>query len=491
MITIILAAAGALTICFGGPALVEPVRAALARRAAARTEAEQAKQDQRLAQQRQLEERARQWREHPDLAGLAELLNYMHQIQMHLQHAITAARLTHQRLAQRVEEHSAEIRDGRPITPMYKVLVLGGLVAFAFATVLSVVLDYLIFRGLHPTGTAIFPAGLACVAVLCMTIGSVLLLGARRHGLLPASVSAYWRRVVAVAGACLILGVTAYMASIAPNRSVPASQHAIDVAAENLANDQSAVPASPTWLIAQDKLQLARAKSTLAHQEQVDRLSALVLAAIEVASSEAAVLGYGLLALEVAIRRSDRSQRELQRAENDLEVVNYRWYATVLPELIRHGHDESVFPLIHARLAGMGSTVVQAALPDGTVAGADAGLGRPGDLSAAAPDAGRAAPWPVVPGTAEPGERSDDGIEPVIITGVAARPGVAVTGPATAASGADDDPSRGSGVPPRRAAGWTTAAWRVAGTDPAWTADGPPEQPAAIDFSAIEFDEAS
>jgi hypothetical protein len=351
MSPLVLVVAGVLAILLGAPALVDPCRRALARRAQARADRELDQQRGRADQLRRQHELDRLWREEPDLAGVGERLAYSHAVQLPLEHQVREQRHQLGQQSARVDQIKSEQHDGKPLTVAYKAIVGIGIAAFAFAVVLAIMLDYLIFRGLHPTGTALLPAALACLAVLGIAVGSVAFLSAWRHGLLSSSTTAYVRRVVTLGGAMLAIGVALYMTTIAPYRSAPAGDRQIDTAVQVLAADQSAIPANPPLLIAEDKLKLARARSDLVHAQQVDRLSAAVLAFIEIPLSEAAILGWGMLMLEFAVLRREQRRRGLQRAENALEVANTRFSATMMAILIAHGHGEEVFRQIQQRLA--------------------------------------------------------------------------------------------------------------------------------------------
>ena len=209
MIEIAVIAAALLTVWFGGPLLVDPVRRAFRRREEARQRHQAEQEEIRQAQLAAQQERERLWREEPDRAGLPEWLNFGHAVQLPLQHASDEAGRLHGQREEHVQQRRSEHRDGKPVTAAYKVIVLAGLAAFVFAGLLGIALDYLIFRGLHPTGTVVLPLALACLAVLGITVGSVVFMSAWRHGLLASSTIPYVRRVVTFGGVILAAGSVA------------------------------------------------------------------------------------------------------------------------------------------------------------------------------------------------------------------------------------------------------------------------------------------
>jgi hypothetical protein len=353
MIKIILIIAVIVLLWLGIPLLIEMVRRSRQRRAEAREarHAEEEKQKQAAIAERERIDRL--WREEPDKAGMAEQLRYRDAVQMGLKHEVLEAQQVHNQRVNHAEQRVSEHRGGKPVTAIYKVIVLAGLVAFLFVSLLALALDYLIFRGLHPTGTVLLPAGLACLAVLGITVGSIVFMNSRRHGLLAEGTTSYTHNVVALGGVLLAAGIATYMIAIAPNRSIPAGEVRINTATQVLDQAETAVPASAPLLITQDQQNLALAKSSLAHAEVVDRLSAGALALIEIPLSEAAVLGSGVLALELALLRRERARRAQRHAENRLERADGRFTAELVGILVAHGHGEEVFPKIHKRLAAL------------------------------------------------------------------------------------------------------------------------------------------
>jgi hypothetical protein len=395
MIKIVLIIAVIALLWLGVPLLIELVRRSRQRRAA--------EQAARLAEeQKQRQELDRQWREEPDKIGTAEQLAYSHAVQMPLQHEADEARRVHEQRIEHAKQRISEHRNGKPVTAIYKVLVLVGLAAFLFASWLGLALDYLIFRGLHPTGTVLLPAGLACLAVLGITVGSIIFMNSRRHHLLPDETTSYVRNVVTLGGILLAGGIAAYMITIAPNRSIPAGEARINTEIQVLQQAQTAVPPSSPLLISQDQQNVATAKSALAHAEAVDRLSAGALALIEIPLSEAAVLGSGVLALELALLRRERARRQRQHAENNLARANNRFTAELFRILVAHGHGEEVVDKIRGRLARLSGDPKSA--PRGITAGPQptSPAGPAGPASPAGP-AGPASPASGQPGPSAPG----------------------------------------------------------------------------------------
>ena len=264
----LLIAVGLIAIMFGAPALVEPVRRTLARRAQARAErdADRARGKQQAAAAHQRAERV--WREFPAVAGMAEYLRYMALVQLRLHQAMGEARTVLKLQKGRARNRQLELRGGKGVTSSYRVLVLTGLGFFVVVSTLGIALDYLIFRGLHPTGTRLLPLGLACLAVVGIMVGSVIFLGATRHHLLPPSATPYMQRVVMLGGAMLACGIALYMTMIAPYRSYPIGQANITHAAQVLSADTYGVPPAPPLVIAQDKQAVIQAKTDLAQAQQ-------------------------------------------------------------------------------------------------------------------------------------------------------------------------------------------------------------------------------
>ena len=286
------------------------------------------------------------------------------------------------------------------MTAAYRLRVLVGLVLFLIVFILGIVLDYLIFRGLHPTGTRLLPLALACLAVIGITTGSVLFLDARRHRLMPATVTSYQRRVVALGGAMLVVGITVYIAVIAPYRSYQAGEARITHAQQQLASDQSEVLSgggSNAELIAADKQALAQARTDLAQAQRVDRWSAVVLAVLEIPLSEAGFLGAELLLLDLAVLRRDQARRRSQQANNALQQTDNAFIDALYQTLTRHGHTnaDDVIPRIIARVSRLGPGTRPP-----SIGGRPADVGQPGGSGQGGQPGPAGQPGPPVPGAA-------------------------------------------------------------------------------------------
>src|SRR6476620_4241789 len=97
------------------------------------------------------------------------------------------------------------------------------------------------------------------------------------------------------------------MITIAPYRSAVAGQARIDLRNSILRDALTSTPPAPAAVVAQDRQELARARSDLKEAQRVDQLSAATLAFLEIPLTEGAVLGASLLALDLARRRRDRA----------------------------------------------------------------------------------------------------------------------------------------------------------------------------------------
>lgn len=372
--------AALISILFGGPGLAALVRHQMRQRQRA-AEALRQQEEERQERAREAQEQVDNlWRNSPDRAGVGEYLRYQaHKTRLE-QAANQAGRRVDQCVA-RVGHCLSRYRDRQLPSNRYRLVVLVGSVFFLAAIILATALDYLIFRGLHPTGSFVLPLGLACIAVLGITVGSVIMFGAKRHDLLPADISTFFRQVIIVGGAVLALGVAAYMTAIAPNRSAPAGQAAITKAEQVLQADQSAVPASSPQLIAVDEQGVSQAKANLARAQQVDRLSAAALAFVEIPLSEAAVLGGELLVLQLAIARRDRAREEHQQALDEVQQADRRFIAELTDILIRYGHNEASMRRIVERVNAMNA-------PGGAQPIALGGAGPADEPGAGDPDTG-------------------------------------------------------------------------------------------------------
>ena len=371
---IIVAAVLGLLALFGLPALVGPARAWKARREAAVAARAAEAERQRQRQEHERQETERIWRETPDLAGLGEYLRYQHRMQTPLRHKVEGAEQQYSQRAQDVTARQAALRDGKPVTTPYRVLVFVGLGLFLAVFALAMALDYLIFHGLHPKGTWVLPLGLAALAVVGITVGSVVLLGGTRHRLIPEHITPYGKRVVLMGAGLLVGGIIIAMAVIAPNRSYLGGQEQINTAVRQLSLDQTAQPPVGPDVISADNAAITQAKANLARAEQVDRLSAIVLALIEIPLSEAAILGAELLLFDAAVRRRDSAQQELAAAKQKLEGAQIFFMSELARILVAHGHDEDAVRQMRERYARlMLAWETQRSLPGGAPPGPGAG----------------------------------------------------------------------------------------------------------------------
>lgn len=420
MIAAALVVMGVALTLFGIPAAVLSGRSASRRRAAARQVRAAERAERVRAEQAERREAEDFWRQKPSLAGMSETLQYQAR-RIRRQTAIEEAARQLQQRDEQFRRRRMSIRDGKEISTGYRLLVLAGLVLFLVVFTLGIVLDFMIFRGLHPTGTWLLPFGFACLAVIGITTGSVIFLGAQRHGLLHEATTPYLKLVVTTGGAMLAIGITFYLIMIAPYRSYPAGEARIKLAQRVLAADQSAVPPTPPQVLAQDQQAIATAKADLAEAQRVDRLAAGAIALVEIPLTEAAVLGGELLALMLAERRQEHARRRHQQAMDLLAADDTHFNAELMRILVTHGHDEDAMleirnrvlrlnaPEAHPRqiLGPAGAADQAGAAPPGP---ASNGMGwRPGTPGAAAggPDLAGAPDGmpmgPVIPRNPEPG----------------------------------------------------------------------------------------
>jgi hypothetical protein len=388
-----------LSILFGGPALVAAGRQQRARQRAA---AEARRRAEEQSRQRALDARRRVeliWRNSPDRAGVGEYLRYL-AVRAPLDQAASEAEFRHGQRSDQVDQVIARYPGGRYPSTRYRLVVLAGFAFFLGVFALAITLDYLIFRGLHPAGTMLLPFALACLAVMGITVGSIILLGAKRHDLLPDNISDYYRQVIILGGGLLAACIAGYMVFIAPNRSYPAGEAAIIKAEQVLQADQSAQPPPTRQLLDVDLAAVSQARARLARAQQVDRLSAGALALVEIPLSEAGVLGGELLILYAAVARRKRARREHQRAQDAVARADARFIAELTQILISHGHNEESVRRIIDRVSAMN------AAPNGRqiqVGGGPAGPASPGPPGPGHP--GTTPPGPGHPGTTPPGGR--------------------------------------------------------------------------------------
>jgi hypothetical protein len=418
MIPLIISAA--LAVLLGAPVLVDPARRAAARRAAARDQRDadaRRRQQEAAAAQAEL---TQLWTDEPITAGTDETLRFKTRIHDGLMRQLREHTARLRQWEEQVRRRERHVRDGKPVTAGYRLRVLAGLALFLVVFGLGIGLDYLIFRGLHPTGTFLLPLALACLAVIGITAGAVLCFDATRHQLVHATATPYVRRVVALGGAMLVAGITVYMTVIAPYRSIPAGQAAITLAEQTLASDQSQVVAGPagsnSQLINADQQAVVQARAHLAQAERVDRWSAAVLAVLDIPLSEAGFLGAELLLLDLAVLHRKLAQRRAEQAAEARLAAENAYINALHQILTRHGHTnaDELIPLILARVGRL-MTWVRQSSAQGHLEGI--GPGRPAGASdhPAREDAAGQGEGPAAgPAAAPPPEDDNDGPAPQV-----------------------------------------------------------------------------
>jgi hypothetical protein len=431
-------AGAALTVLLAVPAVPEAARAAAAQRERAR----QRRADDRQRREQEERERIRQarqiWLDAPDRAGFREYQQYEAQVRTPLQQASDEAARQFTQLDEAAARHQARFHDGEPPRAGYQLIVLAGLAVFVAVFILGLTLDYLIFRGLHPTGAVALPFGLACVAMIGITVGSVLLFGAKRHHLVPESATPYFRRMAILFGGMLAVGIVGYMAFIAPNRSYLNLEPAIVIDQEALTAAQHSVPAAPPGVAQADATQLANAQARLNRAEDVDRASALALGAIEIPLSEVAVLGGEVLIFRILLVRRERARREQQDTADAVAQADARFIAALTAQLVANGHDEQEIQQTLARVRRLGKM-----LADHAGAGAAAPGSGPGPAPGPGPMPGPA-PMPGLTPGPNGGTGPNGGPGPHAGPGGTSPSGATVPGPA----GPWVSPGNGTHVPP-------------------------------------------
>ena len=341
----ILVAGTALAVLLIAPAVPQAAHAAKARRA----EALRLREEDRKRREEEAKERQRQaqqiWHDTPDLGVYREYLRFEAQVRQPRQQAADEANRLLGQANETVSRHQSTFRDGKPPKAGYQLLAMAGLVAFAFVFILGAALDYLIFRASHP-GNVLLPLGLACIAMIGITVGSILAFGARRHDLLPDSMSAYFRNMARLFGMMLAVGIAGYMVSIAPNRSyqawetqIVADQQAVQQAANAVAPDAATARTDKANQKAAET-QLAHDQASLRHAQEIDRASALALGALEIPLAEAAVIGGVLVIFRILRRRRDRAERDYVEAVRAVARADATFMADINTQLIATGNNE-------------------------------------------------------------------------------------------------------------------------------------------------------
>jgi hypothetical protein len=193
-----------------------------------------------------------------------------------------------------------------------------GLVAFIVVFALGTAFDFSVFRSLQPAGTVLLPLGLASVATIGISAGSVLLFGTTRHHLLSESVTPYFRQVVISGGGMLAVGIAGYMFMIAPNISAASGAAHVVAAQIQLQEDRAAIPLPERAVMVADIAAVTRAKVAMAHDQVIDRMSVVALAGVQIPLSEVAVLGAEMLMPGAAAKRRSRARNDHRRTRTDL-----------------------------------------------------------------------------------------------------------------------------------------------------------------------------
>lgn len=385
------------------PAAILQGRRAAARRADAREQRRAAREAQQQAVRDEQQRVENLWRYHPDLAGLTEWLHFWHRRRGPLERDEAEANAY---LKQREAEFGALVADrggNERVSAGYRFLVLGALAMFPVVFCLGLALDFLIFRGLHP-GKVLLPFGLASLAVLGIMIGSVLFLGTGRHQLVPASASDYAKLAFPVFGLLLVGGVVSYMTAIAPYRSAASGEQAINKQINILQAVETETPKATAQVITVDEQAVAQARASLKEAQLVDRLSAALLAVLEIPLTEGAVMGAELLAFDRARRRRDQAQQGVTDVTRDVNDAEADFNNRLMGAMAARGHDESVVYRIRLRIRNLHAAWMDqpppGALPPGNGSGPGNGAVPPGPVAGGWPAAGvPAAGSATVPGT--------------------------------------------------------------------------------------------
>ena len=224
------------------------------------------------------------------------------------------------RLTTRSPRHQSTFRDGKPPKAGYQLLAMAGLVAFAFVFILGAALDYLIFRASHP-GNVLLPLGLACIAMIGITVGSILAFGARRHRPaarphVPANpehgeavrhdARGRHRRVHGLHRA------QSFLSGLGRPRSSPTSRRCSKRRTPWRQTPRQRRPIRRTKR--PRRLSSPMTRPACGTRREIDRASALALGALEIPLAEAAVIGGELVIFRIPRRRRDRAERDYVEA---------------------------------------------------------------------------------------------------------------------------------------------------------------------------------
>jgi hypothetical protein len=346
----VISGALALAALFGLPAVPTARRAAAERRAAARAQREEDRRRREEEKQRRLEEAQRIWRDTPDLGVLREYERYEAHVRTPRQQEADETGRQLSAVNAAVTRHEGTFRGSKRPGVAYQGGLLVALLGFLSVLALGVALDYLIFRSLRPSGldNALVSAALASLAMVGISVGSAVAIGAERHHLLPDGMTEYARRVTRLAGAMLAIGLVAFVAAIAPYRSqltwqptIAADQQAVQQATFNVGTAPDVQTKHRYETTLQDaKAQLSADRESLSRASNVDRGSALVLGVVEVFLAEGAILGGEVLALRILLARQERTREANQAALDAVAQGDTQFVAQLTAQLTAHGHDQ-------------------------------------------------------------------------------------------------------------------------------------------------------
>jgi hypothetical protein len=403
MIVFLVALAAA--VLFAGPAAPMALRAAKAQRA--KREEERQRRELEAAEAKRQGERI--WEEEPGNAVLRERLMFESQARLPLEHAANEAELQVGQLDGAIQRHESSFNKGSGGRPglAYQIVVVGLLGLAVVVFVLGAILDYLIFRGLHPGGSVLIPAGLAGVVIIAVMVGSFVAISAKRHGLIPPEWNEYFTYFARVFGALLAIGAVICMIYYAPARSyladephIVTDQAAVAQLRHAVAPDAATQQANAAALQAAEAT-LASDQATLHKAQQLDRVMAGILGTLEIPLTEAAVLGGALIAFRMLLRRRDQAGQDHREASSNLDQAEARFTAVTNATLMEHGHDHRAYGEGLARLRELGYFLklhANGGQPPGAAPGAPGGPGSLGAGSAQGPQG----PAPGGPGAAGP-----------------------------------------------------------------------------------------
>jgi hypothetical protein len=348
---IVLLAVLAAAALLGGPAMPMAARSVKQQRAAAAARREQERERQKREAEEAREERERIWRDEPGNAVLRERLTFQARVGDRLDHAFREAKFKYDQLDGAIQRHGGDFHKGPAGRPglAYQIVVLTLLGVAVAVFVLGAILDFLIFRGLHPGGSVLIPVGLSGVVIIAVMVGSFLAISAQRHGLIPATWNEYFTLFARLFGAALAVSAVACMIYYAPARSyladqgnIAKDQALVEQLAHAVAPDAAAQQANTAALQAA-KDQLDSDETTLHKAQVLDRVSAGVLGALEIPLTEVAILGGQLIAFRILLRRREEARQEQDDAATVRVQAENQFVATMNATLMQFGHDHRAY----------------------------------------------------------------------------------------------------------------------------------------------------